>query len=410
MLVLWLKQRLKSTALITAGLLICSLATADSFEFIIENGDVTVTPARCPPDTCSSQSGVFRGSFVADISGDVITFAKVQIKSSVAGFSLPANPNEDSGGTSRQAKFQFDGQRLTVKGVIDSRAFDGPLYEYSLVAVSDGQSAAFDPQGFYSARQDFRRCASPMCGGIYVTEVNHRYLRCPDGKWAKECYVGNVDWQSLGGNVFDGDETLLLKGEITVGDDPITSWGTFVVDDAYRGAVDSPAKGFFVGVQSNGIVCITSPCFSYDQYFLNRRWQTTLSGIRLERTGADKQQIEQAYNILGNGEALLGVGYNRYVKELHGRGKVFVATQFYLPVKADVSVRLCPTGYTETDMGCATRHGCFYPDIEVISVGGAAFEDPDTGELIASQTYSCASSCELPGELISEGYCSLALP
>jgi hypothetical protein len=404
-----LKQGFIKFTCAIVSVLACSVAWSASYEFTIDQGSVTVTASFCPPENCYSQTGVIRGNFVADISGEKILFSDTLIKSEVSGFELPEDPNLDSGGTTRTASFDFDGTQLTLKGVVDSRAFDGPVYEYSLVATTRSKPE-FDPKGFYRARQDFRKCVSPMCGGIYVSKLNRYSMRCPNGKRARECYIGNVDWQDLGGSVFDGDETLVLQGDIKEGKDEISSWGTFVVTTALRAAGDKKARGLFVGIENNGIVCITSPCFSYDQYLLNSRWTTTLSGLNLDRAGADKKAVEEAYNVIGSGGVLIAQGYNYRTREMTGRGKVFAATQFYLPIEVEPVITLCPVGYIETDMGCATRHGCFYPDLELSTIGGAAMEDPETGELVANIQYSCVAKCEAPAEMQSEGYCTLALP
>lgn len=394
----------------TFFLLLCGSVRAESFRFAIDQGEVVVTPAFCVPEQCESAVGVIRGEFTAEIEDDVISISSASIKSEIQGFTLPEDPNLDSGGTTREAQFSFDSGTLKLEGIIDSRAFDGPLYEYSLVAeVVDGVvDKPFDPDGFYLARQDFRKCASPMCGGLYLSSVNRLFMRCPDGRYASECYVGTIDWQALGGNVFNGDETLLLQGVLErrrAGE-----FGRFVVEGANRPVSDKRPRGLFFGVQGNGIVCITSPCFSFDQYLLNRNYDTTLSGVNLEHAGADKREVERAYNLMADGGVLLAAGYNRRTQDFAGPGKEFYATQFYLPVAYQVVEKLCPTGYSETDMGCATRHGCFYPDLELVTQGGAAVEDPVTGELVAASTYSCVSECEPPAEPISDGYCMLALP
>lgn len=387
-----------------AVMLISCTAWSEQFAFVIDKGEVTVTASFCPPERCYTETGVLRGNFTADIDGDSILISDALIKSEVEGFELPEDPNLDSGGTVRDAKFYFEDGILTLKGVVDSRAFDGPLYEYSLVAeATDVPDTGFDPHGFYEARQDFRKCMSPMCGGLYLIKANRAFMRCPDGNLARECYVGTIDWQDVGGNVFSGNETLVLQGVLKRGGDD--TFGTFTVSNAYRPISDSKPRGKFVGIEGNGIMCITSPCFSFDQYVLNGKKQTTLSGVNLEYAGGDKSEMEKAFNLMAEGEVLVAAGFNRRTDDFAGPGREFYATQFYLPVNPRQVEILCPAGYTLTDMGCATRHGCFYPDLELINTGVADLVDLQTGGTGAQETYSCVSECEAPAKPLSDGYC-----
>lgn len=389
-----------------------SWLAAETYEFTIDQGEVVVTQSFCPPESCFVELGQLRGSFVAEIREGDIRLSDILVKSEVLGFELPANPNEDSGGTRREAKFDFDGQTLNIEGVVDERAFDGPLFEYQIQAfVSSIPVEGFDPQGFFTARQDFRRCAAPMCGGLYISAVNQFRMRCPDGSRAKECYVGTIDWGKLQSSPFKGDELLLIQGDLSKGPELAGEYGLLAVKNAYRGVVDGRSWGFYAGIVNNGIVCITSPCFSYDEFILNRDWQLALSGIDLESSGADRESIRKAYDVLAEGGALIAKGYNRPTWEQTGRGRAFKASNFYLPIlPEEKDVTLCPSGYMETDMGCATRHGCFYPQVELITQGGAAMVDPVTGEITSSESYSCVDTCEFPAEPLSDGYCLLQAP
>lgn len=58
---------------------------------------------------------------------------------------------------------------------------------------------ASNPQNlaFVTLRPDYRRCVAPLCGGCWVRRLNRTTMRCVDGRYAGECYVGAVDWSGL---------------------------------------------------------------------------------------------------------------------------------------------------------------------------------------------------------------------
>lgn len=45
---------------------------------------------------------------------------------------------------------------------------------------------------------DLRDCVSPICGGWWISRVNHLSMRCADGTTASQCYVAEIDWPALG--------------------------------------------------------------------------------------------------------------------------------------------------------------------------------------------------------------------
>ena len=55
----------------------------------------------------------------------------------------------------------------------------------------------FPQWGYYTVRRDFRRCASPICGGYFIKQVNLKATPCLNGVFRSECYVSAIDWSSL---------------------------------------------------------------------------------------------------------------------------------------------------------------------------------------------------------------------
>lgn len=379
-----------------------------TYSFVITQGKVTITPVFCIPEQCQEQSGEFAGTFNATLTGDQIRLSDIQMKSELD-FTLPEDPQTDRNGAVYDARFYFNGTELVLEGLINSSAFDGPIVNYSLTAlVSVKPPVSFDQNGYYLARQDFRKCASPMCGGIYVKHVNNRVMRCPNGRASSECYIGTPDWSKLGFNPFGAVELpgmnsqIMLKGKV----DYSIDFGGFAAESAFAPAGKKSPTGTFYGVENNGIVCITSPCFSFDQYTLNSKNRVNkISDLDLTRTGASEKAIQTAYELMAEGETVLIAGVNQRVRQMAGVGIKLLASQFYLPIKAE-DPKACEDGYKPGEKGCVTANGCLYPQLELAAYGGA---QPIEGEDPVI-SYSCVDTCDFPGVLVINGYCNLYLP
>lgn len=189
----------------------------------------------------------------------------------------------------------------------------------------------FDAQGFYTFRPDLRKCITPLCGGLFVKAVNREQTRCADGSLQAECYVATVVNKNNIAYVQDG----LLQGKIKPKKyKGFGNLGKFELSAAFRPVVTTSASSDFVGLHNNGRVCITTPCFSFDEYVLNSKKVKDVSLIDLENVGASEEDLTTAWAIIsaGGNSALLATGTNEYVQELDGIGLHFIADQFYLPI------------------------------------------------------------------------------
>lgn len=397
-------------------ILACGSAhAAEERRYDIVEGTLVVQPGFCMPEDCNTRDASFYGTFMAAVDGDRIAFSDIQLRSEYSGFQLPADPYDLSGGSVADIKFVVDGDTLTANGYIDSRAFDGPLIEYSFVAVAQEDVAGeFDADDYFLARLDFRRCAAPDCGGVYVRKLNNLRMICPDGNQSRECYIGKLDLDAVGGDPFaEGakpgfNTNIILKGQVQTGAEYDENRGVFVVEEVWRAVTGRRAVGRYYGILNNEIVCLTTPCFNYDQYTLNMSEMRAISDVDLTEVGASDQALSEAYQRMAEGEPLLVTGLNRRARGELADGVRFTATQFYLPVESRKIE--CQEGYRVTDGQCVTQNGCIFPQIELETIGGLQDVDPRTGESRATITYSCEEQCEEPGNLISKGYCQLALP
>ena len=204
------------------------------------------------------------------------------------------------------------------------------------------ENTEFPQWGYYTVRRDFRKCISPICGGFFIKQNNLKATPCADGVFRNECYVSSIDWSSL--NV-ESDQLakiqsqtssrLILRGNLVPEKfDGFGEFGKLKVKEAFLAVTNAPAKGTFVGLRDNGIVCVTTPCFSTDRLVLNKPKSSTVSSFDLSQVGATAEQIEIAEKAIFN-QGLIAAGRTKKtgdVDAISGGGVNFVATQFYLQV------------------------------------------------------------------------------
>ncbi len=204
------------------------------------------------------------------------------------------------------------------------------------------ENTDFPQWGYYTVRRDFRKCISPICGGFFIKQNNLKATPCADGVFRNECYVSSIDWSSL--NVENDqlakvqsqtNSRLILRGNLVPEQfDGFGEFGKLKVKEAFLAATNAPAKGTFVALKDNGIVCVTTPCFSTDRLVLNKPNSSTVSSFDLSQVGATPAQIEAAEKAINN-QGLIAVGRTNQlgdVDAINGGGVNFVATQFYLKV------------------------------------------------------------------------------
>src|SRR5690606_10796619 len=138
-------------------------------------------------------------------------------------------------------------------------------------------------------------------------------LICHDGRVSSECYIGTPDWSKLGFNPFaelnssNLNGQLLLQGEV----DYSVELGRFLARDALAPTGKARTKGTYFGVENNGLMCISSPCFSFDEYTLNSKRVQKISDIDLTRTGASEKDIQKAYELMAERNTVVIVGHNQ---------------------------------------------------------------------------------------------------
>ena len=198
---------------------------------------------------------------------------------------------------------------------------------------------------FFSAVRDLRRCPAPQCGGWMVSAVNHPLTRCADGELREACHVLHIDTRRAGKISLPGGGALLLRGRIARR--PLAIAGlsepaaVFRARRVWRSAGDSGLlrdpvpDGDFVRVHRTGIDCVTEPCGSFFERFLNARLRRVLHRLDLSGVPASREDFARAERALETRAGLLTLGKHDRFEGDAGTGVSLTAADFYLPLGAE---------------------------------------------------------------------------
>ena len=192
---------------------------------------------------------------------------------------------------------------------------------------------------FVVTRQDFRKCAAPSCGGVYVKALNRSSTRCADGTRQAECYV--ADFTSTDGNTYvqqypnlkEGNG--LFRGRIV--NRPVGGIEAPVLEhsEVVQEAVFGEPAGVFAQFKDSGIRCFTTPCPSLIGEKINSRADAQFDELDLAYSGAAQIEIDKGTQLIADSK-LLTSGYPYLYWDVSGAiGLGFAATQFYLPATPD---------------------------------------------------------------------------
>ncbi|MBN2699988.1 MAG: hypothetical protein JXR29_00895 [Methylothermaceae bacterium] len=200
-----------------------------------------------------------------------------------------------------------------------------------------------DESNYYIVtRQDMRQCLYPSCGGYFVKAVNRAMTLCANGQWRAQCQVIQFDMAALNlteeekaeyNNAFSQGGGL-VRGKLVEqagADEPIP---VLVADELWLGQAQSESVGTFYNVIGTGIVCITSPCPSFEETRLNTSGVSQrISMVNLAASGASQEKLDEAYRALESG--ILVAGVHRTEIGPGGVGLELIASEFYLPFPSE---------------------------------------------------------------------------
>ena len=192
---------------------------------------------------------------------------------------------------------------------------------------------------YYQVTRDMRRCASPYCGGFWVSRINRTDTRCADGSYAASCYVAEMKWSGLGLN----DDTIdrvtgaatagkaVMRG--TVGQKDfgagIGKLGEFRPSEAWIGQGPNAPSGPFAKVEEIGVRCFTTPCNTFREKKLNSSATASIAELGWDHSGATDAQIGNAITELFVRDLIIA-GDRYSVRGPGGTGKARTVTQFYV--------------------------------------------------------------------------------
>lgn len=186
------------------------------------------------------------------------------------------------------------------------------------------EAASNDAYTYFAITADLRRCASPMCGGWFLSRVNRTTTQCHDGRTAASCYTPVLDWSQSG---LTADQQAAMTQACTEGalsssvyavvrgqfarrntTTPRPELGRFVISEAWLAEGDATSAGAFVKLHDNGLRCFVAPCPSTTEVMLNMASTTDIAGLDWTPSGMTDDQIAECTGDLVTPDGLLAVG------------------------------------------------------------------------------------------------------
>lgn len=217
-----------------------------------------------------------------------------------------------------------------------------------------GESAtagATSGTAYYAINSDLRRCASPMCGGWFLKQLNRSTTVCHDGSTADRCYTPVLDWSNsnlpepqqtelldaAGTGATSGHVYAIVRGTFarTNTTTPQHQLGRFIIAEAWVAEGDGAAQGTFVHVRDNGRRCFVAPCPNLTETTLNTSQVTDIADVDFASSGMSDAEVAQCTQSMYGPLGILVAG-DRYTVNVDGRtadGRT--ATQAYLQLTAD---------------------------------------------------------------------------
>jgi uncharacterized protein DUF6748 len=247
------------------------------------------------------------------------------------------------------------------------------------VVSRDGEADIAIPTSTYYivTAIDYRKCAFPMCGGVFVKEVNQELTLCADGSYAKSCHVAVTDYAALGlpssteAKLDDAWQHggALLRGTLFQAGGPYLPTDTLAASEGWVGVTGQTPEGVFERLDDSGIVCVTFPCDSFVERILNDGFTRFIAEVDLAASGASPERLEAGYaELFATG--ILAVGVETWVYGPAGSAPGFAAAEFYTRVSHEETGEPCGAATCGADQVCCNPSCgvCTSPDESCLDV------------------------------------------
>ncbi|MDI1444479.1 hypothetical protein QHF85_10545 [Polyangium sp. 6x1] len=196
---------------------------------------------------------------------------------------------------------------------------------------------------YYVARRDLRRCASPQCGGFFISAVNQEKTVCVDGTTAEECYVADIQFSSIlqlagvEGTIREAigvqreSTRAILFGDLFSGQSGL---GSLSLRFAWVALEPAELRGEFHRVMHNGVVCVAAPCPSFNQEHLNTGATRTIHELDLKEVPGNGRDDFDSGPALFSTLGMILNGQDVRIENYGPAGDAIVlqATQGFLPI------------------------------------------------------------------------------
>ncbi|MCC6646592.1 MAG: hypothetical protein IT374_13600 [Polyangiaceae bacterium] len=284
---------------------------------------------------------------------------------------------------------------FACSGEVTDAADGGATAESEEAATSAGRATYYRV-----VRQDTRKCAYPMCGGVYVARVNAATTRCADGTSQAECYVADLDLSGLGltpahaSSISERAEAgrVVLRGSVKLQTLGGRKAPRFDATEAWEQLGSGQATGTFYKVVDRGIRCITTPCPSFEEAKLNSSSAVKLVGFDVSQAGLSEAEAAAVHAASAAGVIAAGSNVVTPAAGPAGAATDLVATAAFVRVRP-------VAGYCDDDSQCvmttstravSKRSQCYCrtcPD--ALDVDTAAENEQDYATLCASFPGPC---------------------
>lgn len=221
-----------------------------------------------------------------------------------------------------------------IKSVGNSKDTSDNLFASAVVPDSLSNTSTY-----FLVRPDRRRCASPRCGGYFISRVNHPRTRCADGRHMAECYVAEIDWN--GQTQVDTNKALLRGNVASKRFDGFGNLGKFRVVESWQAVSENAPAGTFYRVKDRGLRCITFPCLTHHAAKLNSTTHHNFAGVDMNGVGAIDEVVGKASEQMTGVDGVIVAGSPARVTGPGGRAFQLKATQVYLRAMTPIVTRPC---------------------------------------------------------------------